>query len=132
VVPMDCGILFVTPYEQDGKSVAAMLKDISIRVVRAGTVAEAKTRLDAGNFDVVLTEANLGDGTWLNVLELTRFRKVELIVTDAFADARLWATAINLGAYDMLAQPFHRTEVLRVLTAASSRWTSLELRAAAS
>ena len=42
-------------------------------------------------------------------------------VTDAWADARFWAEAINMGAYDLLAQPFHKTEVRRVLSGAGSR-----------
>jgi DNA-binding NtrC family response regulator len=116
---------------QDGRSVAGMLNDISIPVVHAGDLAEAATKLRSDRFGVVLSEANLEDGTWLNVLELTRARGIELVVTDPFADAQFWSKAINLGAYDVLAQPFHRTEVRRVL-ASASRPMSLAIRAAAS
>ena len=69
----------------------------------------------------LLTEAKLDDGTWLDVLELTRSSGTHVVVTDAWADARFWATAINLGAYDLLAQPFRRTEAQRVLACASLR-----------
>src|SRR4051794_35486211 len=116
---MDRGVLFVTPFPQDGKDLAGMLNDISIRVVHAASLAEAEAQLKAKRFGVVLCEANLVDGSWLDLLELTRIKRIELVVTDAFADARFWATAINLGAYDMLAQPFHLTEVRRVLAAAA-------------
>src|SRR5881396_747133 len=128
-IPMDWSVLFVTPYAQDGRSIAGMLKDVSVPVVLAGNLAEAATKLRSGRFGVVLSEANLGDGTWLNVLELTRARGIELVVTDPFADAQFWSKAINLGAYDVLAQPFHRTEVHRVL-ASASRPKSLAIRAA--
>ena len=72
-------------------------------------------------FPVVLTEANLEDGNWEDVLRLARPAGAELIVTNPWADARFWAEAINLGAYDLLAQPFSGTEVRRVLSSASSR-----------
>jgi len=129
---MDRGVLFVTPFPQDGKDLAGMLNDISIRVVHAASLAEAEAQLKAKRFGVVLCEANLVDGSWLDLLELTRIKRIELVVTDAFADARFWATAINLGAYDMLAQPFHLTEVRRVLAAAARQLPTMEVRAAGS
>ena len=66
------------------------------------------------------------------MLELTRAAGIELVVTSAWADARFWAAAINLGAYDMLAQPFSRMEVGRVLAGASSRRFGMKVAAAAS
>lgn len=129
---MEGSVLFVTPFQHDGKAVAGMLNDISIPVVRAASLADAAAKLNARRFGVVLCEAHLEDGTWLNLLEITKIQGIELVVTDAFADARFWAMAINLGAYDMLAQPFHRTEVRRVLAGAAMRRSSLEVRAAAS
>ncbi len=129
---MDSSVLFVTPYLQDGRSVAKMLEDISIPMVHAANLTEAAAKLETGRFKVVLTEANLEDGTWLNVLELTRAAGIELVVTSAWADARFWAAAINLGAYDMLAQPFSRMEVRRVLAGATSRHFGTKVAAAAS
>ena len=120
---MDSSVLFVTPYLQDGRSVAKMLDDISVPVVHAANLTEAAAKLKTGRFKVVLTEANLEDGTWLNVLELTRAAGIELVVTHAWADARFWAAAINLGAFDLLAQPFNPMEVHRVLVSASARST---------
>ena len=37
------------------------------------------------------------------------------------AAARFWAEALNLGAYDLLAQPFYEPEVRRILSNACSR-----------
>ena len=117
---MDSNVLFVSPYVQDANSLAEMLGEISISVVHANSLKDAVSKLKTANFAVVLTEARLDDGNWLDVLELTRRLGRELVVTDAWADARSWATAINLGAYDMLAQPFHGAEVRRILASASS------------
>jgi len=41
-----------------------------------------------------------------------------LIVTSRLADARLWGEALNRGAYDVLAKPFDRAEVVRVISLA--------------
>jgi DNA-binding NtrC family response regulator len=120
---MDSNVLFVSPYVQDANSLAEML-DVGSTVVHASSLKDAVSRLRAANFGVVLTEAELDDGNWLDLLELTRRLGTELVVTDAWADAQFWAMAINLGAYDMLAQPFHGTEVRRVLASAASHQAS--------
>jgi len=49
-----------------------------------------------------------------------------LIVTSRQADDRLWVEALNLGAYDVLAKPFERNEVIRALTLAAGQWTARE------
>ena len=121
---MDSSVLFVSPYVQDASSLAEMLDEVSLPVVHASSLKDAVSKLRAANFGVVLTEAKLDDGNWLDLLELTRRSGTRLIVTDAWADAQFWAMAINLGAYDMLAQPFRGTEVRRVLASASSHQTS--------
>jgi two-component system response regulator HydG len=87
------------------------------------SLCQARTRLNQLDYDVILTEANLPDGKWLDVLHLVREcpRETEVIVTDPQADARFWAEALNLGAYDLLAQPFSEPEVRRILFNACSR-----------
>ena len=128
---MDSAVLFISPYVQDARSIALMLDDASFAVVHAINLKDATAKLKAGRFRVVLSEANLEDGNWLDVLDITRPARAELVVTDAWADARFWAEAINRGAYDLLAQPFYRTEVRRVLTSASSRQMEVKSGAAA-
>ena len=46
-------------------------------------------------------------------------------MTSRAADERLWAEALNLGAYDVLAKPFDRTEVMRVVSMAWMHWTAV-------
>jgi len=45
-----------------------------------------------------------------------------VIVTSHLADERLWAEALNLGAYDVLAKPFDAIEVGRILGLAWQHW----------
>ena len=75
---------------------------------------------------VVLCESDLQPGTWKEVLEELRTLPDPpfLIVTSRLADDRLWAEALNLGAYDVLAKPFDGTEVTRIVSMAWLRWKS--------
>src|SRR5215470_15549885 len=109
-VPMQSGVLFVSPYSQDARSLAQMLDDVSLPLVHANSLKDAVSKLENGNFQVVLTEANLEDGTWLDLLRIVRPTNTQLVVTDPWADARFWAEAISMGAYDLLAQPFFGME----------------------
>jgi DNA-binding NtrC family response regulator len=118
-------VLFVSPSDRDARSLSSMLADSSMELVHAVGLRTAAERLKSRLFPVVLTEAHLEDGTWLDVLHLARPAKAELVVTDPWADARFWAEAINMGAYDLLVQPFQPIEVQRVLASAASARSSM-------
>ena len=79
---------------------------------------EAEAALLARPFGVVISPAGFDDGhRWTDVLNCVRGMPIPpvLIVADRLADESLWAHVLNLGAYDLLATPFEREEVLRVL-----------------
>ena len=118
-------ILFVSGHQDDACRISQMLQTTRLMVDHAGTLQQARTQLQQEDYDVILTEAALPDGNWLDVLHLAREtpREVEVIVTDPQADARFWSEALNLGAYDLLAQPFYQPEVCRILGNACSRQT---------
>ena len=88
------------------------------------TLASALTALGKAGVPVVVCESDLRPGTWKEVLEELRTLPDPplLIVTSRFADERLWAEALNLGAYDVLAQPFDGMEVARIVGMAWLRW----------
>jgi DNA-binding NtrC family response regulator len=117
---MESIVLFVSPYLEDAGTLREILEQVSIAVVHAISLNEALCKIETIPFSVVLTEARLDDGSWHDLLRPARRKGSEVVVTDAFADPRFWAEAINLGAYDVLAQPYQRTEVQRVLASASS------------
>jgi FixJ family two-component response regulator len=66
----------------------------------------------------------LSPGSWKDVLDQVTILPdpPSLIVTSRLADERLWAEALNLGAYDVLAKPYDRTEVMRVVSGAWRAW----------
>jgi len=100
-----------------------MLESLPVALEHVESYQQARTKLQQCDYDVLLTEAALPDATWLDVLHLAREMPsdVEVIVTDPQADARFWAEALNLGAYDLLSQPFYEPEVRRILYNACSR-----------
>jgi DNA-binding response OmpR family regulator len=87
-------------------------------------LASALKALREVRVPVVVCESDLQPGTWKEVLEELRSLPDPplLIVTSRVADERLWAEALNLGAYDVLAQPFDSMEVTRIVGMAWLRW----------
>jgi DNA-binding NtrC family response regulator len=65
---------------------------------------------------VVVTESELPDGTWRDVLSSLDDvpDPALLIVVSRLAGERLWADVLNRCGFDVLAKPFARDEVTRV------------------
>jgi DNA-binding NtrC family response regulator len=106
-------VLAVGLSQGDFGSLKAIFSHSRWRLYQATSYAEAISFLDLYFIPVVICEENLPDGTWRDLLahgpSLPNPRK--LIVASHFADGRLWAEALNLGAYDVLTMPFRAAEV---------------------
>jgi DNA-binding NtrC family response regulator len=113
-------ILCISGHQEDARQLSQMLHALPLAVDHVGTLRLARTQLRTQDYDVILTDAALPDGNWLDVLHLVREtpREMKVVVTDPQADAHFWAEALNLGAYDLLAQPFYEPEVRRILSSA--------------
>jgi len=120
---MESRILFISGSVSDARGLSRMLHALPVVLDYADGVQTARAKLREEIYDVLLTEAALPDGRWLDVLQLARESEIEpeVVVTDAHADARFWSEALNLGAFDLVAQPFHEPEVRRILYNACSR-----------
>ncbi|HLK69395.1 MAG TPA: hypothetical protein VKU19_38455 [Bryobacteraceae bacterium] len=116
-------ILFISGHRDDARNLSQMVEGLPLVIDHAGTLHHARTMLRQTDFDAILTEAQLADGNWTDALHLAREcpRELETIVTDPHADARLWSEVLNMGAYDVLAQPYYRPEVRRILYNACCR-----------
>ena len=115
-------ILFVSGHPEDARRLSRMLHSLPVTMDHVESMQLARTRLQEVDYSVILTEAALPDGRWLDALDLARDcpGDTRVIVTDPHADSRFWAEALNLGAYDLLAQPFYEPEVRRILYNACS------------
>jgi len=116
-------ILFISGRHDDARQLSRMLESLPVALEHVETYQQARAAVHKSDYDVVLTEAALSDANWLDVLHLAREipGDLEVIVTDPHADARFWAEALNLGAYDLISQPFYAPEVRRILCNACSR-----------
>ena len=116
-------ILVLSGNPEDARQLSLMLQGLPLIVERAVSLQQTRARLLQNEYQVILTEAALSDGNWLDVLHLARECPYELnvLVTAPHADTGLWAEALNLGVYDVLAQPFYAPEVQRILSNACER-----------
>ena len=121
---MDSSVLFISDYPDDANRLSQMLRPLALGLVHVTNLKLARHELQHRPYSVILSEAFLPDGKWVDVLDLAREYegRVEVIVTDQDADARLWAEALNLGAYDVLSKPYRPAEVIRVLSLAWLHW----------
>ena len=124
---MSNGILFVSPRREDATVLSRMLGSLSVAFEHVADLKHARGKMLGAAYPVILTEASLPDGTWLDILDLARHvtPNSEVIVTDPDADARFWAEVLNRGAYDLIAQPFAATEVQRILGNACTHFSLL-------
>jgi DNA-binding NtrC family response regulator len=120
---MDRRILFVSSHREDAGMLSRMLESGLIEFKHVSSLQDARNTLVRGGYAAVLTEAYLPDGNWKDVLNLTYELGATppVIVTHRFADDRFWAEVLNLGCYDMLAQPFDTREVQRILALACAQ-----------
>src|SRR5258706_4097651 len=93
-------ILFVSPFLQDAQALKAALSELSIRVEHVTCLREAGTRLRTRQFRVILTEDDLRDGGWKDVIRIAQHAScpAHVIVTHPFADARHYSQVIILTA----------------------------------
>lgn len=120
-------VLAVTPIDTDYARLQEILTPNKWVLFRARDLRSAQLQLRTSRepFALVLCECNLCPGTWRELLDqLAGMDEAPfLIVVSRFADERLWAEVLNLGAFDVLAKPFEAGEVTRVLASAWMRWT---------
>ena len=117
-------VLSVSPLEEDHLSLQAMVGHSTWTLFNARDLVSALALLQQHEIPVVLCERDLLPGTWVEMLENIRHlpNAPSLIVASRLADERLWAEALNLGAWDVLAKPFDHIGVIRSVKSAWQRW----------
>jgi DNA-binding NtrC family response regulator len=117
-------LLSVTPYEEDQFGLRSIISHSKWKLYGADRLESAVAVLNRHEVGVVLSEKDLPPHSWTDMLDLTRRLQdaPAVIVTSRIADDRLWVEALNLGAYDVLAKPFDRDEVLRSVSLAWLSW----------
>lgn len=119
-------VLLVSPFDEDVRFIRDCLPNDAPHLDTAENYTWAAQLLQANSFSVVLSERDLPDGGWrdvLNAVDLCRSTPL-LIVASPYADERLWAEVLNLGGFDVLMKPFDFMETARVLAMARQHWAS--------
>lgn len=117
-------VLSISPLEEDHLSLQAIVGHSRWIFFKAERLLPALALLRQHEISVILCERDLIPGTWIDVREniYDMPHPPSLIVTSRLADDHLWAEALNLGAWNVLAKPFDRGEVLRSVKAAWQHW----------
>ncbi|HLK66326.1 MAG TPA: response regulator [Bryobacteraceae bacterium] len=112
--------LLVGAFERDRQLIQEIFRKTGWCLYEAHDRHRALNFLDRYPIQVVIAETDLDGWSWKKVLlDLqNREQPPQLIVTSRHADDRLWAEALNMGAFDVLAQPFERKEVERAVESA--------------
>jgi DNA-binding response OmpR family regulator len=102
-------------------------------VLRYDTAESALTELGKTRFPILVCDCDFAPNSWRVLVEefVHLAEPPLLIVTSRLADEHLWAEALNLGAWDVLAKPLDTQEVSRVLATAWLYWCGRQQRAAA-
>jgi len=122
--------LLVGDYDSDRLLVHDVFRNFGWRLFEARDRRSALRCLDRNPVHVIVAKKKVRDWNWKRLLADLRHhvRPPQLIITSHLADERLWAEALNWGAYDVLAEPLQRDEVERVI-ASARRHFDLPLRA---
>ena len=82
-------------------------------VVTAGDVQSARLHLEGDEFDVVITDIKMPDGSGLDLLHAAHELSPEtmLIMITAFASTETAIAAMKQGAYDYITKPFKVDEI---------------------
>jgi PAS domain S-box-containing protein len=101
-------ILMVEDDKLDQKAFERLVKDekLPYDYAIAGSVSEAQSTLASGQFDVVISDYALGDGTAFDVL--TAAKKTPIIIVTGAGDEELAVKAWRAGAYDYLIKDLDR------------------------
>jgi DNA-binding NtrC family response regulator len=101
------------------------LRQSNWEVYSVNTIGQALAFLRETAVGVVVAQYRpSGELSWRNLLDETRGLSPapRLIVTDPHPDEAKWAEVLNLGAYDLLPQPFAQREVSRAIVSAWHSW----------
>ena len=118
-------VLSVSPLDADHLSLQTIIGDSTWMILyKARDLVSALVLLQRHDIAVVLCERDLWPGSYIDVLEYLNAlpNAPSLVVASRLADERLWAEALNLGAWDVLAKPFDRNELVRSVKSAWQHW----------
>lgn len=125
----DVTALLISPIDEDHNILKGVFGEQGWTLYATDSLESASTVLQEKVTSIVITERDLSVGNWKDVLEVLDLLPDPplLVVSSLYANEYLWAEALNLGVYDVLAKPLNKTEVIRVCNSARTRHRQLSL-----
>ena len=119
-------ILIVDDEPHTRRVLALNLQQDGHEVSECGGVVEARTRILAEDFEVVLTDQKMPDGDGLEVLAaaIEADPSVSVVLITAFATVELAVESMRQGAFDFITKPF-QPEVVRATVRRACERTKL-------
>ena len=110
-------ILVVDDEQSMRELLEILLEKAGHEVIVEADAAGALSRIQAGAFDLVITDLRLGRGTGLDVLRGVKSASpaTEVVMVTAFATTENAIQAMKLGAYDYVLKPFKVDELKLVV-----------------
>jgi two-component system, response regulator RegA len=110
-------ILVVTPDRENIRIVQTAAAERYLETIVAHTYREALGAAAKKAMALIFCDRDLPDGSWKDLLSrlVTNPEPPRLVVVAEPSDQALWAEAINLGAYDVIARPLHKRETQHVI-----------------
>jgi DNA-binding response OmpR family regulator len=125
--------LLVGEYQGDRGLVHEVFGRLGWKLFEASDRRRAIECLDHNPVEVVIAESDVPNWNWKRVLKDLRDRSKppQLVVTSRQADESLWSEVLNIGGYDVMAQPLEKHELERVVASAHRHFGSQVLGAGA-
>jgi DNA-binding NtrC family response regulator len=98
-----------------------ILEALSMKVIQVRSLKEAEATLcEIPCPHLVLTDAALPDGNWMDVLDIAAkaVEPVNVIVISPVADIKLYLDAMDHGAFDFMTDSFTVPEIVHILKCA--------------
>ncbi len=114
------------------RSLVILLRKEGYSVEEAENGERAVAHLDAGKFDLIVTDLKMSPGTGLDVLYfvLERHPRTDVIIMTGYGTVDSAVLAMKLGAFDYIVKPFKNEEILhRVRKSLTHRETEREIAA---
>jgi DNA-binding NtrC family response regulator len=125
-------ILSLSPAESDHAVLEQTFRDSTLSLYPncrltlqpSPTLASALATLRAHRIPIVLCDRDGQPEAWREILRAGKSLSAPpcVIVTSRLADDRLWAELLQDGAFDLLAKPFDKSDVMRIVHAAWTHW----------
>lgn len=109
------GILLVLNSRLDVEQARRTLAS-DFNVMTAHSYRSALRELSLHSIDAIVCDEHLTDGDWKDLVSrlVTSAQQPRVVVLATQLDARFWAEALSLGAYDVLLRPLNDDELARI------------------